>query len=515
MSTIREIARRPTLSTALALDLVKRTRATEVTENADEIERGIRTRVDPQKRHGFDLAVRIMRLGPYAASLRSNRPHCARRSLSDAAMLARALVDAGKARLAVRYVRFCARRWPRANWIATVMASALYRSGDPEAALAYLEVHRSPASNRDIEVSRQMVLLNMGELQRALDLFHALSSKPNPPMITPAILQAELSLGNLEAARRLLQQSSENPGQALVNIPQFRATQNGQLMTELEVCHRMQNDGVKPYDPRLVSSFFAPARAVLSNWVVRQAKRPNCDEPSRVPKKIFQYWDKVDVPSELVQVMAHWKDVPGWAYVRFHRNQALAWLRDVWGDDHVRAFRMARQAAEGADFFRLCLLAAEGGVYADADDMLIGAPDDLLALGPGLVLFREPHGSVANNLIAAPPQHPVMTRAVEMACASMLARENDNVWTKTGPGLLTRAAALHVLENPIQAEGDMTLLPQHKMYPVVQPHLRMPYKATQAYWNSDRTTGNTDLQAALQLFLTSTSGNTVHRTAGC
>ena len=68
-----------------------------------------------------------------------------------------------------------------------------------------------------------------------------------------------------------------------------------------------------------------------------------------------------------------------------------------------------------------------------------------------------------------------------MARDALLRRENDNTWSKTGPGLLTRAVAQH-----LTAEGsggaDLTILPQHAIAPFVQVHVPQPYKQTSAHW---------------------------------
>lgn len=66
----------------------------------------------------------------------------------------------------------------------------------------------------------------------------------------------------------------------------------------------------------------------------------------------------------------------------------------------MRAFKLASHVAEESDFLRLCLLLADGGIYADADDLLTGTPEALLQDGAGLVVFPEPTlGSIENNLL--------------------------------------------------------------------------------------------------------------------
>ena len=197
--------------------------------------------------------------------------------------------------------------------------------------------------------------------------------------------------------------------------------------------------------------------------------------------------------------MNSWRHLPGYRYRRFNRRTAKAFLLEQFDAQHARAFRLANNVAEECDFLRLCLLLAEGGIYADADDKLVGDPDQLRALGRGAIVFREPFGAVMNNLLISRPGHRLFQLAVDMARDSLLARENDNTWSKTGPGLMTRAAAVYIAEAGETASRDrLTILPRYVSQRLVQSHVRLAYKSTPAYWNSNDGT----LPAALESVIT-------------
>ncbi len=131
------------------------------------------------------------------------------------------------------------------------------------------------------------------------------------------------------------------------------------------------------------------------------------------------------------------------------------------------------------------MLWKEGGIYADADDMLVGDLDDLLAEGGGAILFHEQFGTIANNLICARPKHPLIGAALGMACTSLSARANESTWSKTGPGMMTRATAVYVSNTPAEeVRGDLRILQQSLMFRHVHSHIKLAYKSTPSYWNA-------------------------------
>jgi len=116
------------------------------------------------------------------------------------------------------------------------------------------------------------------------------------------------------------------------------------------------------------------------------------------------------------------------------------------------------------------------------------SPEKLLHNAHGMVLFREPFGTIANNQIYATPRHPVLRFSMEAALSSLLRRDNDSIWSKTGPGLLTRAAASYILEvGDDVARKNLVIKSHQDLLSQVQIHIRMSYKSTVKYWNAKNT----------------------------
>ncbi|CAN0579544.1 unnamed protein product, partial [Ectocarpus sp. 12 AP-2014] len=73
----------------------------------------------------------------------------------------------------------------------------------------------------------------------------------------------------------------------------------------------------------------------------------------------------------------------------------------------------------------------------------------------------------------------------DFALRSLLGRENDGPWSKTGPGLLTRAVAVYLAETPDEdLRDDLVIRPEIEMRQTVYPHIKLPYKTTPRYWDN-------------------------------
>jgi len=128
-----------------------------------------------------------------------------------------------------------------------------------------------------------------------------------------------------------------------------------------------------------------------------------------------------------------------------------------------------------SDYLRMCFVLAEGGLYVDADDVLVGGGwkalfrDGTLKLQPlcydmstGVMVSASelrrtdlPTDGrifyVNNNPIAAPAGHPVMRRALARATDCLLGDEPaPEIQSTTGPGNLTAVLAVHAREAQIR-----------------------------------------------------------------
>ena len=186
--------------------------------------------------------------------------------------------------------------------------------------------------------------------------------------------------------------------------------------------------------------------------------------------KLFQYWDSGDPPAEV----AGWIDSvrrlnPDLDHRLYDEAAAAAYIAERLGEREARAFGACAVPAMQADYFRLCALYAEGGVWIDADTealapisgLLQGVPQSLMLewegfFGTTVMAFRHPRDAFAGAFL-------------ELAGRNIEARRFTSVVVATGPML---ADAVRALVDPVWAEG----LAARQDEPLVQTRLGVARK---------------------------------------
>lgn len=191
-----------------------------------------------------------------------------------------------------------------------------------------------------------------------------------------------------------------------------------------------------------------------------------------IPRTLVRYWhDSLQVPADVQACLDSWAPLrdAGVALRMFDDITAATYISCRYGPAQVDAFAQCEHPAMRSDYFRMCFVLAEGGLYVDADDVLLDDGwrrvfrDNALKLHPlcydvpgatmvaatesGLFERPDPHRIfyLNNNPIAAPPGHPVLRRALARATRMLLDRTRPSeIQSTTGPGNLTAALAAHV-----------------------------------------------------------------------
>jgi hypothetical protein len=182
-----------------------------------------------------------------------------------------------------------------------------------------------------------------------------------------------------------------------------------------------------------------------------------------------QFWhDLGELPEDIEQCIASWTrwTTNGFTHCLFDERSARAFIGESLDARHERAFDRCYHPAMQADYFRLCYLFVEGGLYVDADDVCVGTQiswlfDDgrlklqplcydiasgamvvaanFLRIGayqPGWIFY------VNNNPLVASKRHPIIERALQRATERLeLTGEGalPEIQTTTGPGNLSRS----------------------------------------------------------------------------
>lgn len=269
------------------------------------------------------------------------------------------------------------------------------------------------------------------------------------------------------------------------------------------------------------------ARRSLHSQAARADRQATCQpratcSPS-IPRTLVRFWhDPRRIPADVKACLNSWAPLrdEGVTFRLFDDESATTYIADRYGASQVAAFARCEHPAMRSDYLRLCFVLAEGGLYVDADDVLLNAGwrrvfrDNTLKLQPlcydipgaamvaptqpGLFERPAPHRIfyVNNNPIAAPPGHPVLRRALARATRMLLDRTRvSEIQSTTGPGNLTAALAAHTREDLLVSRGlGIDLLFDWES--VAEPDWTLAYRRDDRNWrnwdstSTDRTVGD-------------------------
>lgn len=208
----------------------------------------------------------------------------------------------------------------------------------------------------------------------------------------------------------------------------------------------------------------------------------------RISTTIVQYWhDLRELPEDIERCIASWRrwSASGFIHHLFDEQSAKAYIGGSLGTRHERAFERCYHPAMQADYFRLCYLLVEGGVYVDADDVCVGTDigwlveDGRLKLQP--LCYDVASGSMVkpseflsadaydpswifyfnNNPLVAGRGHPIIERALSQATQRLELADEDalpEIQATTGPGNLSRSIFDLGTKSESGIENDLVVL---------------------------------------------------------
>jgi mannosyltransferase OCH1-like enzyme len=193
--------------------------------------------------------------------------------------------------------------------------------------------------------------------------------------------------------------------------------------------------------------------------------------PKAIPRTLVRYWhDSRDLPNDVRDCLASWDRLAdeGFEIRMFCDDSAATYIAERYGMREREAFKRCRHPAMRSDYLRMCFVLADGGLYVDADDVLLGDGwkelfgNDRLKMQPlcydiptarmvpAAEIWRADLPTngrifyVNNDPIAAPAGHPVLRTALLRATDRLLSEDPfPEIQATTGPGNLTAALAVH------------------------------------------------------------------------
>jgi len=386
------------------------------------------------------------------------------------------LRQAGHMRVAARYMRLVWRYTPAHPALLKEYVACLSGTGQAEQVTHILT--RCEADLPEMTPAwREVISQSWAEIDQPARGMRVVDSGPSPATWRDwqiATMMAAADRADLPAlAQRLA-------GNSTHLVP----TMSGALLSE--ALHHADAE-LAPHETTITAIRYLDRYLTTS---LESSRGPPTDIPA-IPKTILQYWSQGTPPPQVQAPVQSWRNARGFCHQLLDRAGAQRFLHREWGQDWLRAFNRAGSPTEECDFLRLCHIGLHGGIYVDCDDWLIGDIGNLLGSSPGLTLFREPTGALGNNIIIAPPRHPAILWAAFSARRALLEGHGDNVWNRTGPGLLTRAVVWHIENARRQGRDPEThILPRYALGKTVQFHSPLPYKFGAGYWNRRNRVGS-------------------------
>lgn len=487
---IADVAGRKSLSLGLARRLLNLAHITADKEVLRDVSDALFAKLVPAVRDEFRVDATGLSDGPGAAVAMARRVFAGRAAPRNVMLVGRYLADAGRTVVAMRYLRRATRTWPGHRPLNSLYVHVCGVARDYMAGHAHLDDMAEKMPGVDVERERLMLMHAQGATQSVLDRASRRQDDGKRGLHPRQFLDLCLACGDLDRALETQRSIQCDPNSTSRVAAHFTTGLHGRMLTDLQVFRatetRQRRDGVSAVsiENALAEQYYFPAKQIVDRWVdhLGAADRQR-DTP--VPKRIFQYWDNDTVPEDVAALISGWKAVPDFEHVLLNRTQATALLRRQFGQRAVIAFQRARHVTEESDLLRLCLMFKFGGIYSDADDGVVGDIKALSQTGSGLVVAREPIGAIANNTLIAGPGNPILRIALRMTIRALTERDADGAWFKSGPGMLTRAAAVYLRDaSPKDACENLTLLDGTMLRKFIQPHIRLPYKKTVKYWNA-------------------------------
>lgn len=169
--------------------------------------------------------------------------------------------------------------------------------------------------------------------------------------------------------------------------------------------------------------------------------------PAAIPRILWQtnFTDRVTLPVYLNYLFNRCM-APGFEY-RFMITEARAdFIRQHYSEQTFRNYSRLRIGAAQADFWRVLVLQAHGGVYLDIDAHLTWPLGRLLGPDRSSLFIRTKRDTLNNFFIASAPNSPHLKAVIQAIGTNIEENTIKGVFDMTGPGVFNRVLDVHRLD---------------------------------------------------------------------
>ena len=130
----------------------------------------------------------------------------------------------------------------------------------------------------------------------------------------------------------------------------------------------------------------------------------------QLPRRIVQYWNDPEPPAESQPSCAAGGTFRAGRHLLYDRKGARRWLSENAGVGPCAGLRAGSACGGGGGLSAALLPVPRGRNLCGCRRHAVGRPEGVVGDRAGLVVFFEEYGAICNNLICAPPGHPVLGR---------------------------------------------------------------------------------------------------------
>ncbi len=160
--------------------------------------------------------------------------------------------------------------------------------------------------------------------------------------------------------------------------------------------------------------------------------------------KLIQYWDTGDPPDDV----AGWVDGfrvmnPEMEHRLYSRDDAAWFIKKRLGQRHLKAFEACAVPSMQSDYFRLCAIISNAGVYADADLQCVQPVASLLSTAPHSLMLVWDRQLLHSFMMYRETEDPFLRACLALATQNIEERWEGSAYTVAGPGVIN-AVRVHV-----------------------------------------------------------------------
>ncbi|WP_318451457.1 glycosyltransferase family 32 protein [Photobacterium leiognathi] len=222
----------------------------------------------------------------------------------------------------------------------------------------------------------------------------------------------------------------------------------------------------------------------VSELIQQKTERKIVDcNKTLIPKVIVQFWDKSDaIPYDVSKCINTWKtrEIEGFQHLLFDEISAMEFISTKLGSVYVDAYNACYHPAMKSDYFRLCYIYVNGGMYVDVDD--IDCQEDITHLfsdhrlklqplcydiksdsmiEPKLFTQKDTFSDkwiyyFNNNPIISAPDNPIVGYALNRATKILQKSDSEfpEIQSTAGPGNLTASVVAFLFDKKFSSTSD-------------------------------------------------------------